>query len=187
MVAAGDMLNEAKHQIKLNKHARWLPWLKEHCGIPERTAQLYMRLAGLPPEIRNVADFSVRGAIELLTETVGAPAQVEMPFPPKVGALTPPTIRTRCADCNIGTTTLGEWYMVRDDVWEHAWAGRLKRWRDAPGQQVLCVGCLEQRLGRTLDRRDFTDAKVNSPTYPGISPRLAARLQACSAGGGEHE
>ena len=39
MIAAGDMLNEAKRQIKLNKHARWLPWLKEHCQIPERTAQ----------------------------------------------------------------------------------------------------------------------------------------------------
>ena len=85
----------------------------------------------------------MRGAIELLTETVGAPAQVEMPFPPKVGALTPPTIRTRCADCNIGTITLGEWYMVRDDVWQHAWAGRLiKRWRDAPGPAGSMRGLL---------------------------------------------
>jgi Protein of unknown function (DUF3102) len=176
MIAAGDLLLEAKRQ--LNKHGSWLPWLKEHCQIPERTAQLCMRLARLPPEIRNVADLTVRDAIELLTEAVGAPAQVEMPFPPKVGALTPPTIRTRCADCNIGTITLGESYVVQDDVWQQAWVGRLKEWHDAPGQQILCIHCLEQRLGRKLNRDDFADAKVNKPAHPNISPRLAARLQA---------
>lgn len=33
----------------------------------------------------------------------------------------------------------------------------------ASGQEILCIGCLEQRLGRTLMDYDFTDARVNDP------------------------
>jgi hypothetical protein len=36
----GDM--EAK---ELLDHGQWMPWLKEHCDLPQRTANLYMRLA----------------------------------------------------------------------------------------------------------------------------------------------
>jgi hypothetical protein len=39
---AGDLLIEAKAQLK---HGQWLPWLSEHCAISERSAQLYMRVA----------------------------------------------------------------------------------------------------------------------------------------------
>ena len=47
---AGRALIEAKSLVR---HGRWLPWLKEHCHLPERTAQLYMQLAEreLPPAI----------------------------------------------------------------------------------------------------------------------------------------
>ena len=47
---AGRALLEAKGLLK---HGRWLPWLKDHCRLPERTAQLYMKLAklDLPPEL----------------------------------------------------------------------------------------------------------------------------------------
>jgi hypothetical protein len=41
-MAAGDLLIEAKAQLK---HGQWLPWLRDHCAISERTAQLYMRCA----------------------------------------------------------------------------------------------------------------------------------------------
>jgi Protein of unknown function (DUF3102) len=41
-MAAGDLLIEAKAQLK---HGQWLPWLRENCLISERTAQLYMRCA----------------------------------------------------------------------------------------------------------------------------------------------
>jgi ABC-type uncharacterized transport system ATPase component len=41
-MAAGDLLIEAKAQLK---HGQWLPWLKEHCAVSDRTARLYMRLA----------------------------------------------------------------------------------------------------------------------------------------------
>jgi hypothetical protein len=64
-----------------------------------------------------------------------------------------------CADCGIGTVTLGEYYMVKRDVWEQVWTGRRKAWHGTvPGQGILCIGCLEQRLGRTLTPDDFTFA-----------------------------
>jgi hypothetical protein len=89
-----------------------------------------------------------------------------------------PRIVSACADCGIGTLKLGEWYMVNDDVWEQAWHGRRKWWHELPGQQVLCIGCLEKRLGRKLTRVDFTDALCNDPNEKYISERLRARLTA---------
>ena len=41
-MSAGDLLTEAKAQLK---HGLWLPWLAKNCAISERTAQLYMKLA----------------------------------------------------------------------------------------------------------------------------------------------
>jgi hypothetical protein len=72
-----------------------------------------------------------------------------------------------CYDC--GADTLSEYYMVWDEVWTKAGA------RDEFGF-LLCVGCLERRLGRRLGAEDFTDALINSPRYSWRdSPRLAAR------------
>jgi hypothetical protein len=34
-IAAGELLIEAKDRLK---HGEWLPWLKDHCTISERTA-----------------------------------------------------------------------------------------------------------------------------------------------------
>lgn len=71
-----------------------------------------------------------------------------------------------CADC--GVYTVGEYYMVRDDIWERVWG-------DRPG--LLCIGCLESRLGRTLASDDFTDCRVNDPDFPWLrSERLLHRL-----------
>ena len=42
---------------------------------------------------------------------------------------------------------------------------------------MLCIGCLEIRLGRTLTSEDFTDASINRP-YRNMSKRLASRLAA---------
>lgn len=82
-----------------------------------------------------------------------------------------------CADCGVGTNTLGEYYMVCDAIWQQAWAGRRKSWHgEVPGTEILCIGCLEQRLGRKLMRCDFTDATVNNPDDPTISERLRDRL-----------
>jgi hypothetical protein len=67
-MTAGDLLIEAKAQLK---HGEWLPWLAEHCEMSERTAQLYMRLACERPMIeskaQHVADLNLRGAVALMS------------------------------------------------------------------------------------------------------------------------
>ena len=101
------------------------------------------------------------------------------------------TMRKRteaCADCGINTLRRGttDWYMVHDHLWRMAWptAGDAKIVEplrkiladapDAGGQydfgfercaeplrEILCIRCLELRLGRALTAADFTDAPVN--------------------------
>jgi hypothetical protein len=61
-IAAGELLVETKHA-----HGQWLLWLRDHCTIAERTAQLYMRCAKnrsvIEDQIRNgVADLSLNEA-----------------------------------------------------------------------------------------------------------------------------
>jgi hypothetical protein len=68
-LAAGRALIEAKGLLK---HGQWLPWLREHCSVSERSAQDFMRLARHAPELEaksaaGAADLSVRGALELLS------------------------------------------------------------------------------------------------------------------------
>jgi hypothetical protein len=92
---------------------------------------------------------------------------------------------TRCADCGFNTCPrwrqLGkvEWFMVFDSVWDAAGmpseilvfpAGSYV-WR--PG--ILCIGCLERRLGRRLTPADFEPVPL-SEWYENMTPRLAARL-----------
>lgn len=88
-----------------------------------------------------------------------------------------PVVTSRCADCGLGTNTADEYYMVKNEVWEQSWAGRRKPWHGKiRGQEILCIGCLEERLGRTLTRCDFTDAPINDPTKYDMSDRLRDRL-----------
>jgi hypothetical protein len=60
-VEAGRLLVEAKAQLP---HGQWLPWLREQCGVPERSAQRYMELAAYAaePKSDNLADLAMRGA-----------------------------------------------------------------------------------------------------------------------------
>jgi hypothetical protein len=89
-----------------------------------------------------------------------------------------PVICSACADCGVGTITLGEWYMVHDHVWEQAWAGRRKSWHSLPGQQVLRIGWLKKRIGRFLVWCDFIDGvPCNDLNDDGIkSDRFLDRL-----------
>ena len=88
-----------------------------------------------------------------------------------------PVCITHCCDCGAGTITLGEWYMVNPDLWKRAWAGRRKPHHGKlPGQEILCIGCLEHRIGRMLCRADFPEAPVNDPNEYWQSKRLRDRL-----------
>ncbi len=62
-IDAGRMLTEAK---ALLKHGQWLPWLKDHCQLSERTAQLYMRVAKLGLKSETVADLGLRAAAKVV-------------------------------------------------------------------------------------------------------------------------
>jgi len=54
-----------------------------------------------------------------------------------------------CDDC--GVSTYGEYYMVQDAIWQRYGSD----W-------MLCIGCLEKRMGRQLVTRDFTAANFTS-------------------------
>ena len=71
-----------------------------------------------------------------------------------------------CADCGEDTDEIDEGYFVNDDVWAQSGGGR----------KVLCIGCLEKRIGRRLNSRDFP---------PDFSPRAKSRrLRSRLIGGG---
>jgi len=61
-----------------------------------------------------------------------------------------------CLDCNINTVTSGEYYMVHNHVWSQTGIG--------PYDGMLCIICLEKRIGRKLTSQDFTDYPVNANT-----------------------
>ena len=69
-----------------------------------------------------------------------------------------------CVDCRVDTNRIDEYYAVRDDVWPLARLGGM-----------LCVGCLERRIGRRLAPGDFIHRSREAFPWP-ASPRLADRL-----------
>jgi hypothetical protein len=75
--------------------------------------------------------------------------------------------RFNCVDCL--RNTIDEYYMVHDVVWEAA--------RMQPHGGMLCIGCLETRLGRTLTADDFTNYPINRDAFSHRSARLRHRLR----------
>src|SRR5262245_13162461 len=58
-VACGRMLIEAKEQIKREHgHGHWVSWVRNQCGIPDRTARRYMQIAAYAINFKtaNLAD-----------------------------------------------------------------------------------------------------------------------------------
>lgn len=78
-------------------------------------------------------------------------------------------LRFHCVDCDAWTITgsgIGEYYMV-----QHIW------WRIAGGGDgMLCVGCLERRLGFKLCATDFLPSSAVNHTGRAHSERLYNRL-----------
>jgi hypothetical protein len=74
-----------------------------------------------------------------------------------------------CLDCSKDTDITEEFYVLRDDLWR-----RLVRrtWRGG----MLCLDCVERRLGRALHRGDFANVPVNQQQArkcPALARRLA--------------
>jgi hypothetical protein len=76
---AGELLIEAKRQLQ---HGQWLPWLRDHVEISERTAQRYMRLTGnreiIEANATTLSDLSFNGALALLTTSTSAAEKTVM-------------------------------------------------------------------------------------------------------------
>jgi hypothetical protein len=74
--------------------------------------------------------------------------------------------RLLCLDCGENTIEIGEFYMVKDDVWAQVCE---------PDGGMLCIGCLEERLGRRLVPDDFKDCQLHHHGH--LSERLRSRLR----------
>lgn len=74
-----------------------------------------------------------------------------------------------CLDCKMDTGKEREHYYLRLDVWLQAHNSKTG---------MLCIGCVEQRLGRRLTSADFTDATINDPKVVPMSARLVSRIAA---------
>ncbi len=75
----------------------------------------------------------------------------------------------QCWDCAACTNCSYEYYMVHDGIWDTAT-------EDFGGRGMLCIGCLENRLGGLLTKDDFTSCVLNEINLITGSPRLKNRL-----------
>ena len=78
--------------------------------------------------------------------------------------------RYDCADCGVHTITIGEYYRLDDALWTMIAPLVGQPW------SMLCIGCVEGRLGRRLVPADFPVVPCNDPSRSGMSVRLRARI-----------
>jgi hypothetical protein len=71
-----------------------------------------------------------------------------------------------CDDCGWDT-------MASKQCWEYYFVYK-EIWLEAGGARILCIGCLEKRLGRELCPEDFPDCEDNKNSWHD-TPRLFAR------------
>lgn len=72
-----------------------------------------------------------------------------------------------CVDCSVNTHFIDEYYMVDFDLWNSVMGSQ--------NTGMLCIGCLEDRIGRKLTTEDFIDAPINYGCF-GWSERMRDRL-----------
>jgi hypothetical protein len=70
-----------------------------------------------------------------------------------------------CLDCQVDTTS--EYYVIQRALWKKV---------NPKIDGMLCIDCLEQRLGRNLTKKDFTQAPLNSQHIERKSALLKNRL-----------
>lgn len=84
----------------------------------------------------------------------------------------------KCLDCGVCTMHIPdgkyfytEYYMVHGALWEEAKVGG--------DEGMLCIGCLESRLGRELNAADFSNVPLNACVIQGgwnASARIRERI-----------
>jgi len=73
----------------------------------------------------------------------------------------------KCLDCAVDTGLIGEHYFVHTSLWLQVHSSK---------QGMLCIRCLEERLGRLLNSRDFPKVYINELKFGIKSKRLLDRL-----------
>jgi hypothetical protein len=73
-----------------------------------------------------------------------------------------------CLQCGGNTSQMKEHYFVKPEVWYAAHSSEAG---------MLCVACLEGRLGRELNASDFTGAHINDPRRNAMSALLRSRVE----------
>jgi hypothetical protein len=76
-------------------------------------------------------------------------------------------------DCHV-CGAYGHGYMLQDDIWAQVAPGEggdscLGEPEGDPRRGVLCLLCVEDKLGRTIRRSDFMDVAVNTPVVIAFS------------------
>jgi hypothetical protein len=77
-----------------------------------------------------------------------------------------------CMGCGIDTAAINEYYMVTDKLWAKA----ASAYASIDNRGMLCIGCLEQAIGRTLVQTDFKNVPLNWMWPDQQSARLRQRL-----------
>jgi hypothetical protein len=72
-----------------------------------------------------------------------------------------------CMDCSVDTLAAGEYYALKDQLWRRI---------NPLVIGMLCLSCVEDRLGRSLWSGDFARAPVNAVSAQSC-PSLARRLK----------
>lgn len=72
-----------------------------------------------------------------------------------------------CIDCGVDTGKIHEHYFVHDNIWLSITESK---------KGMLCIGCIEERLGRPLNSLDFPNVSINNPKYEDKSNRLMSRM-----------
>jgi hypothetical protein len=77
--------------------------------------------------------------------------------------------RHKCLDCGVNVIEIGDYCMVRDEIWRDAFG---LGWNDN-----LCMVCIEKRLGRRLTPHDlnfgFTPQVEGYPKSDALHERIA--------------
>jgi hypothetical protein len=73
-----------------------------------------------------------------------------------------------CLDCYVDTGKIHEHYFIETILWLSVVGSKTG---------MLCIGCLENRLGRRLVPSDFPPVTINNPKLTSMSLRLLSRVK----------
>lgn len=70
-----------------------------------------------------------------------------------------------CADCGVNTLEIEEYYVIKDNLWKEILEKDPQLSEEDRRKQgistMLCIGCVEDRLGRKLNQDDFKEIRIN--------------------------